>query len=40
MFDLTQPVGMDVIIGSIAVIFGLVGMGLLIVQYYKKKYQG
>ena len=37
MFDMTQPIGMEVIIGSIVVIFGLVGVGLLVVQYYKKK---
>jgi hypothetical protein len=37
MFDLSQPVGMGVIIGSIIVIFGMVGAGLLVVQYYKKK---
>lgn len=37
MFDLSQPVGTEVIIGSIVVIFGLVGVGLLAVEYYKKK---
>jgi hypothetical protein len=37
MFDMSQPVGMGVIIGSIEVIFGLVGIGLLAVEYYKKK---
>jgi hypothetical protein len=37
MFDMSQPVGMGVIIGSIVVIFGLVGIGLLAVEYYKKK---
>ncbi|MEA3455028.1 MAG: hypothetical protein U9R26_00825 [Campylobacterota bacterium] len=37
MFDMSQPVGMEVIIGSIVVIFGLVGAGLLVVAYYKKK---
>ncbi len=37
MFDLSQPVGMEVIIGSIIIIFALVGIGLGIVAYYKKK---
>jgi hypothetical protein len=37
MFDMSQPVGIGVIIGSIVVIFGLVGIGLLAVEYYKKK---
>jgi hypothetical protein len=37
MFDLTQPVGTAVIIGSIFVIFAVVGIGLLSVEYYKKK---
>jgi len=39
MFDLTQPVGTGVIVGSIVVIFVLVGIGLLAVAYYKKKVQ-
>jgi hypothetical protein len=37
MFDMTQPIQMEVIIGSIVFIFGLVGIGLAIVAYYKKK---
>ena len=37
MFDMTQPIQMEVIIGSITFIFGLVGIGLGIVAYYKKK---
>jgi hypothetical protein len=37
MFDMTQPIQMEVIIGSIIFIFGLVGIGLAIVAYYKKK---
>jgi len=37
MFDLSQPIPNEVIIGSIVFIFGLVGVGLLVVQYYKKK---
>ena len=37
MFDMTQPIGMEVIIGSIIFILGLVGVGLGVVAYYKKK---
>jgi len=37
MFDLSQPVPTEVIIGSIAFIFGLVGVGLAVVAYYKRK---
>ena len=37
MFDMTQPIQMPVIIGSILFIFGLVGVGLAMVAYYKKK---
>ena len=37
MFDMTQPIQMEVIIGSIIFIFGLVGIGLAIVEYYKRK---
>ena len=37
MFDMTQPIQMEVIIGSIIFIFGLVGVGLAVVAYYKKK---
>ena len=37
MFDMTQPIQMEVIIGSIVFIFGLVGVGLAFVAYYKKK---
>jgi hypothetical protein len=37
MFDMTQPIQMEVIIGSIIFIFGLVGVGLLVVEYYKRK---
>ncbi len=37
MFDMTQPVPTSVIVGSIAFIFLLVGVGLSIVAYYKKK---
>jgi len=37
MFDMTQPIGMEVIVGSIIFILGLVGVGLGVVAYYKKK---
>ncbi len=37
MFDLSQPIPNEVIIGSIIFIFALVGLGLLVVEYYKKK---
>ena len=37
MFDLSKPIPMEVIIGSIVFIFGLVGVGLAVVAYYKKK---
>ena len=37
MFDMAQPIQMEVIIGSIVFILGLVGLGLVIVAYYKKK---
>lgn len=37
MFDMTQPIQMEVIIGSIVFILGLVGVGLVVVAYYKKK---
>jgi len=37
MFDMTQPIPMEVIVGSIIFIFGLVGIGLAMVAYYKKK---
>ena len=37
MFDMTQPIQMEVIIGSIVFILGLVGVGLAVVKYYKNK---
>ena len=37
MFDLSQPIQMPVIIGSILFIFALVGIGLAAVSYYKKR---
>ncbi len=38
MFDMSQPIPASVIVGSILFIFGLVGAGLALVAYYKKKY--
>ena len=37
MFDLSNPIPMEVIVGSIAFIVFVVGVGLAIVAYYKKK---
>ena len=37
MFDLSQPIGNEVIIGSILIIFAVVGVGLLVVEYYKRR---
>jgi len=37
MFDMSQPIPAEVIIGSIVFIFGLVGIGLAVGAYYKKK---
>jgi len=37
MFDLSQPIPASVIIGSIVFILALVGLGLGLVSYYKKK---
>ncbi len=39
MFDLSQPIQMPVIIGSIVFIFAVVGVGLGVVGYYKRKMQ-
>jgi len=39
MFDMTQPIQIEVIIGSIVFILALVGVGLGVVAYYKKKLQ-
>ncbi len=39
MYDLSQPVPIEVIIGSIAFIFALTGVGVGLVVYYKKKMQ-
>ncbi len=37
MFDLSKPIPMEVIVGSIAFIVTVVGIGLAVVAYYKKK---
>ncbi len=37
MFDMSQPIQLPVIIGSIVIIFVVVGVGLAVVAYYKKK---
>ncbi len=37
MFDLARPVSSAVIVGSIIAIFMLVGIGLGIVAYWKKR---
>jgi hypothetical protein len=37
MFDMSQPIQIEVIIGSIIFILGLVGVGLGLMAYYKKK---
>ncbi len=37
MFDMSQPIQIEVIIGSIVFIIGLVGIGLAVVEYYKRK---
>ena len=37
MFDMSQPIQMPVIIGSIAIIIVVVGVGLAVVSYYKNK---
>jgi len=37
MYDLSQPIPTEVIVGSIVFILAVVGVALLIVQYYKKR---
>ena len=37
MFDLTRPVPNEVIIGSILLIFVMVGVGLLVVEWFKRR---
>ncbi len=38
MFDMSQPVSPEIIIGSVLFIFTAVGVGLAVVAYYKKKF--
>jgi len=38
MFDLSKPVPMEVLVGSVVVIVVLVSIGLAVVAYYKKKF--
>lgn len=37
MFNMSEPITNEVIIGSIVFIFGLVAIGLLVVEFYKKR---
>ena len=37
MFDMTQPIQMEVIVGAIVFIVALVAVGLGLVAYYKRK---
>ena len=37
MLDLSKPIPIEVIVGSIAFIVMVVGIGLAVVAYYKKK---
>ena len=37
MFDTTQPIQIEVVIGAIVFILILVGIGLGIIEYYKRK---
>jgi len=37
MFDLSQPIPTEVVVGSIVLLFAFVGVGLLVVHYYKRK---
>jgi hypothetical protein len=37
MFNLSEPIGNEVIIGSIVFILTVVGVGLLVVEYYKRR---
>jgi len=37
MFDLSKPISLEVIIGSIVVIAIIIGIGLGLVHYYKHK---
>ena len=38
MYDLSKPIPTEVIVGSIVFILALVGVGLLVVWYYKRKF--
>jgi len=38
MYDMSRPIPFEVIVGSIALIVGLVVVGLAVVAYYKKKF--
>lgn len=38
MFDMTAPIREEVVIGAIAVIVVIVGIGLGVVAYYKKRF--
>jgi hypothetical protein len=40
MFDMTQPIQAEVIVGSILLIVGLIGMGLALVRFYKRRDNG
>ena len=37
MFDLSKPIPMEVIVGSVVFVVFVVGIGLAVVAYYKKK---
>ena len=37
MFDLSKPIPMEVVVGSMVFVVVVVGIGLAIVAYYKKK---
>jgi len=37
MFDMTQPIQNEVVIGAIAVLILLVGVGLGVTEYYKRR---
>lgn len=39
MFDMTKPIGNEMIVISIGFIFVLIGIGLGIVKYYKNRLQ-
>jgi hypothetical protein len=37
MYDLSKPIPNDVIVGSIVFILIVVSIGLLVIEYYKRK---